>query len=126
MVNLAPAQAAVERLMGDRCRIRRNPGGSDDDVLNPNPGELTLDPGVEIEPYYDGICSARAAAGGTGEDASSITVPLSVVPLEDDAIEVYESRDAAMVGRWFRVDRVMGGTFAVSRRLQVAEIAPWQ
>ena len=126
MVNLAPAQAAVERLMTDRCKLYRNPGGVDDDVLNPNPGELTLDPDAEIVPYYDGICSARAAAGGSGEDASSVTVPLAVVPYEDDAIEVVESRDAAMVGRWFRVDRVMGGTFAVSRRLQVAEIAPWR
>lgn len=125
MVNLAPAQAAVLRLMTDRCRLRRNPGGETDDVLDPNPQELTLDPG-EIEPYYDGVCIARASEGGTGEDASSCTVPLSVEASAGDITEIYESRDSAMVGRWFRVEQVFGGTFAVSRRLKIAEVAPWQ
>lgn len=125
MVNLAPAQRAVEALMTDTVRLRRNPGGNDDDVLNPNPGNLTLDAGA-VEPYYDGPATIRVSqAAENGVAGSMASVPLAVIPDEDDVIEVVTSRDPTLPGRWFRVDQVRGGTFAISRRLVISEVAPW-
>lgn len=125
MVDLAPAQRAVERiLLTDRCRLRRNPGGEEDDTLSAEPGELTLTPQT-ITPYYDGVCALRVESGGDGADTATVTVPLAIVPDEGDVAEIYEARDPGLVGRWFRIDQVGGGTFAVSRRCQVGEVPPW-
>lgn len=128
MVDLAPAQRAVEKLMTDTGKLRRNPGGIDDDVLDPNPGNLTLSPGAVPEPYYDGKCTVRVSqAAANGETDSSASFPLGVEPLEGDFLEVTASRDPALPGRWFRIDRVKGGTFAVSRKVGITEVAPqWQ
>lgn len=124
MVNLAPAQAAVERLMTDRVRLHRNPFGVHDDTMSPDPNDLELDPGA-FGVFYDGKATVKVSEAAENGAASSL--PLAVVALEDDLVEVVESRDAAIVGRWFRVDEVRGGTFSVSRRVVLAEVAapPW-
>lgn len=125
MVNLAPARLAVEKLMTDRGKLRRNPGGPDDDVLNPNPGSLELSPGGLPVPYYDGPMTIKiSAAAANGETGSAASFPIGIVPLEGDFLEVAEALDGSLVGRWFRVDEVKGGTFAVSRRVVLAEVAP--
>lgn len=120
MVNLAPAQAAVERLMTDRVRLYRNPNGVADDTLSPDPNDLTLDPGA-MGVVYDGRATVKITEAAENGAASSL--PLAVVALEDDLVEIVEARDVAIVGRWFRVDQVQGGTFAVTRRLILAEVA---
>lgn len=124
MVNLAPAQAAVERLMTDTCRLYRNPGGVEDDTLAPTSEGAILDPGT-VEPYYEGKCLFRVStAAANGVQGSGASIPLEQEPARDDFFEVVASRDPESVGRWFRVADVQGGTFAVSRKLVLAEVAP--
>lgn len=126
MVNLSPAQAAVAKLMTDVCALRRNPGGVDDDVLNPNPGSLDLGTAAPA-PYYTGPCMFRVSPVDVDNGIdSSVSVPLEVDARDDDFVEILEARDTTMVGHWFRVDQVRGGTFAVSRKLVTKEVAnPW-
>lgn len=120
MVNLAPAQAAVERLMTDRVRLWRNPLGVHDDTMAPDPNDLTLDPGA-FGVAYDGAATIKVSEAA--ENGAGGSLPLAVHALEDDLIEVVECRDTTVVGRWFRVDQVRGGTYSVSRRVVLAEVA---
>jgi len=123
-INLGPAQLAVRRLMTDRVRLYHNPGDIEDDTLAPDPGNLDLDPGPQVA-YYDGDATIKISEAAEQGAASSL--PLDVVPDEGDYLEVVASRDAGATGRWFRIDQVRGGTFSVSRRLVLVEVAaPWQ
>lgn len=123
MVNLAPAQRAVEALMTDAGELYRNPGGEDDDVLDPNPTGFTLDPSTMVQVYAGKLTFKLSAAAANGETSSMASLPLEVEADVDDFLRLTETRDPAMDGRWFRVSEVRGGTFAVTRRLVLAEIA---
>ena len=117
-LNLAPAQRAIERLMTDRVRLWRNPLGHEDDTMAPDAGNLDLDTGP-LEAVYDGKAIIKVSE--VAEDGAAGSLPFAVIPDENDLIEVVESRDASVVGRWFRVDQVRGGTFSVSRRMVLVE-----
>jgi len=124
MVNLGPAQASVERLMTDRVRLYHNPGGVEDDTMAPDPGNLDLDTGPK-HPYYDGPATVKISEAA--EDGAAASVPMRIVPDEGDIFETVDTRDPGAQDRWFRVDQVRGGTFAVSRRLVIVETAkPWR
>src|SRR5215207_4359377 len=108
-INLKPAQAAVERLMTDRVRLWRNPWGVEDDTMSPDPQDLELNPGP-LGLIYDGPATIKVSE--VAEDGAAGSLPLAVLAAEDDQLEIVESRDPAVVGRWFRVDQVRGGTFS--------------
>lgn len=128
---LAFATGIVEDLMVDTCRFTVDPAGVRDDVLDPV--TLTLTPaGGVVE--YEGPCklSARAPAGQTtqtrvdegGHDEWAgrfrLGLPLTApVPPPAAVVEIVTSRDPWLVGQSLTVIGAVGGTYKLSRWVEV-------
>lgn len=127
--NLAPAKAAVERLMDDTCTITRDPQGEDDSQFDGNTGQLFADQG-DPEPVWTGRCKVSSAgliSGTHGEQEGGATVNARIyegaIPIDapeiliGDVLTLESSRrDLLLVGKQFRVTDVRYGSFSVSRK----------
>lgn len=128
---LAFGQGIVEGLMVDRCTFAIDPDGVRDDTLNPT--TLALIPSA-VPTEYDGPCklSARAPAGQTtqtridegGHDEWAgrfrLGLPLTApVPPPATEVLIEASRDPWLVGKTLVVIGAIGGTYKLSRWVEV-------
>lgn len=128
---LAYAQTVVEDLMTDACVITVDPGGVDDDVLDPVTLELT--PAGQVV-LYSGPCgvSARNPSGQTTQQQRdegghdewagryTLKTPRTALDIPPGAdVEITASRDPWLVGKMFRTIAPTGGTFKLSRRTEI-------
>lgn len=125
--DLAPAKAAVERLMDDTCDIVRAVGPSDD-TLNAVTGVLTSP--VAATTIYSGRCKVSPQGDvqpreiDEGGDELThrlfkLAIPLALAPVAigDDVTITSSRRDQELVGMKLVVREVLQSTFAVSRRM---------
>lgn len=142
--NLEGPKAIAERIFfgGENddtpttVRITRNANGADDDTFDTNTGEWTP---VGVTTVYEGKAAFRFAtldrqfeSGGQVilRAEARLSLPLSELtpatePAVSDFVEILTNeRDEAQVGRKFRIDRIFGGTFAITRRCVVSEWVP--
>ena len=113
--------------MVDACRIRRKTGNT----IREGPREVP-----EYDDIYVGKCRLkegtvlgfRTAHPTVGGRVSSITVRKVSLPVDmarteiDDEIIVTAARDAALIGRNFRIVGGFGQTYSTARRVEVEEI----
>lgn len=129
--DLAPAVAAIERLMDDDCVIARP--GAPTGRVNPTNGRPMLGPAGEV---YAGPCLVAsgnptdmpAERGGVVApvDETNISIPLGapLVPTPGDLVVITGSRrDPDLTGRVFKVLAIPYKSFAISRKLRV-EVQP--
>lgn len=123
-VVLARGRAAAERLMVDRCLIRRRTGE-------------TTGPGGVVTPTYTTVCEGRCRLQQPATTAQEreageasllmlrfeLQLPMSVlgVQADDEAKMIASQHDPDLVDREFLVRGLAHKTHAVMRRLQVEE-----
>lgn len=135
--DLTDAEASVEALMDDVCRITRNPAGRSDARLDPI--TLRMDDPTPAALVYEGKClvSAPASSGSpqsfgrkdTTVNRYFLGLPLSVLrsvrsaePAVGDLVQILSSRrdpSLADPAKIFEVQGVVYKTFSVSRRCEM-------
>jgi len=122
--DLTNARRTVAGLMPDTCTVTRNPGGVDDDTLDPD--TMQLDPG-ETAPWYDGPCILTITGGDELSGPARVALPFDFTGDPDlqlrrgDVVHCTTSLDASLVGRDWAVDQPTGGSFAVTRQATLTE-----
>lgn len=138
--DLTAGKAQVERVLFGNAttdtpstvRITRDTQGPDDDTFNTTTGVWTR---VGQTTVYSGKAAFRASdperqyeVGGGMELRSewALRLPIEAAePKAGDFVEILTNvRDPAMVGRRFRIDRVLGSTLGVVRRCVMYEFTP--
>lgn len=134
--DLTAAKAILEKVLfgdpnGDAAatvRITLDPQGPLDDTFNVNTGLWTR---VGQDTVYEGRAAFRAANPETDVNVGVpvlrsewiLKLPMSApVPTSGSMVEILTcARDPAIVGRRFRVERLMGTSFALLRRVIMHE-----
>jgi hypothetical protein len=116
--------------------ITRNTGGTADDVFNTTTGLWTS---IDRDAVYSGAASFRANDPDRRFDSGgqvilraewSLKLPLDDLtedtePAEGDFVEITScARDGHLVGKKFRIDRILGTSFATLRRCVMYEYHP--
>lgn len=123
--DLSFARTTVAGLMPDSCTVSRNPGGTLDDILDPDTMQLIAQ---EVPSWYDGPCSIRLEQGTDLEGVGQISLPFDsdADPVEQqlqrgDVVECTASGNPALAGRRWVVGEPLAGSFSVSRRARLLE-----
>lgn len=125
------ARIRFEATLIDHALITLDPVGFSDDTFDTTTGLWTR-PTDDQGLVYDGPCSLKNLTGVVSDDDGVDTVVsewvgkimlLSSAGVTEGAIMVVDaSRDPGAVGRKFKVDEVIAGTFKVSRRLRLSSL----
>lgn len=128
---LEHARPKVEATLLDHCQITADPQAFADDTFD----ETTLTwtrPGGDTSLAYDDVCAIRHESGQIGEMGGAdmlegvwtarILLLGSAAVVQGAVLTVTASRDPGMVGRTFKVDEIIGGTFKLTRRLRLSSI----
>lgn len=116
--------------MLDACTIVEDAAGFSDDSFDTTTGLWTRG-GGDGSLIYSGKCMIRhesAVPAGFGEQQTIeqqwiLRVPLNTAGIVAGQIaRIDSSRDPSLPSREWKIDEVLGGTFAVSRRLRVSAI----
>lgn len=130
--DLSHAVKAVEKLMDDRIRVKRDPDQETDDVMDPvtlavshpdNDDSYVYQGAATYVPdmgYVDGVEGGASVQLRDGK----LFIPIGAPALQHaDVVEVTDSRrDPNLIGAFFTVTDTIPGTFNVSQRLQVARV----
>lgn len=132
MPDLARAQARVESLMIDSCKITRDAQQELDDVLDVDTGQLEAPDDDSLFVYY-GACIVKPNKGyrqtdvggeTTAERYHDLLIPLGAPEVKiGDRVEIaVASRDPQLVGSRFVVTDSIAASFAVVRRIEMERV----
>lgn len=141
--NLDGPRATVERVLfggedddtPSEVKVERNANGSTDDTFNTTTGDWTI---VGLSTVYEGKAAFRFAtldrqfeSGGQVilRSEARLSFPLADVEGHEPAVGDFvtitaNARDPGQVGRKFRIERIFGGTFTLTRRCVMSEWVP--